>query len=137
MAGWFGRYNKPEALLDFVTRLGQTPPKKILFVDDNSDNVFNMFHFFASRQLEQLAAGYRHDTTRHTKNALICGGWVMMWGAGVRWRRRRASSAVGFPRPRAAKPNRTIPTSSPFFAAWPPCECCTKPKPLLRVFATL
>jgi hypothetical protein len=52
------RYNKPEALLDFVTRLGQAPPKKILFVDDNSDNVFNMFHFFASRQLEQLAQGY-------------------------------------------------------------------------------
>ena len=67
--GWFGRYNKPEALLDFVTRLGQAPPKKIQFVDDNSDNVFNMFHFFASRQLEQLAAGYRHTLPkRHTRH---------------------------------------------------------------------
>jgi cell wall-associated NlpC family hydrolase len=63
------RYNKPEALLDFVTRLGQTPPKKILFVDDNSDNVFNMFHFFASRQLEQLAAG---SAVEETTSVISC-----------------------------------------------------------------
>jgi len=57
-------YNKPEALLDFITRHGGPPCRKLIFVDDNSDNVFNVFHFFASRQLEQLAAGGElSDTT--------------------------------------------------------------------------
>ena len=51
------RYNKPEALEIWLEQEGLTgdrAPKTVVFVDDNSDNVFNMYMHFASRELARL-----------------------------------------------------------------------------------
>jgi len=50
-------YNKPEALEIWLQQEGLTgekAPKTVVFVDDNSDNVFNMYMHFASRELARL-----------------------------------------------------------------------------------
>jgi len=46
------RYNKAEAFNYFLER-ENLQPKRIVFVDDNSDNVFSMFMYWAKRQLKK------------------------------------------------------------------------------------
>eukprot|EP00457_Paulinella_chromatophora_P002473 gb/GEZN01002478.1/.p1 GENE.gb/GEZN01002478.1/~~gb/GEZN01002478.1/.p1 ORF type:complete len:617 (-),score=114.49 gb/GEZN01002478.1/:539-2389(-) len=48
------RHNKPEALELFMELRG-LKPSTIFFVDDNSDNVFNVFTHFAQREIDQVA----------------------------------------------------------------------------------
>lgn len=48
------RYNKPEGLQAWIQR-EKLSPESIVFVDDNSDNVFSMFLFFASLEKRLVA----------------------------------------------------------------------------------
>lgn len=47
--------NKPECFEFFLERNGHRP-KRLIFVDDNSDNAFNMFMYFARPQVDKMLA---------------------------------------------------------------------------------
>jgi hypothetical protein len=54
------RYNKPEAVESFVASL-KKPIDRILFVDDNSDNAWNVFAYFAHKQLAGMPTPTVHS----------------------------------------------------------------------------
>ena len=54
------RYNKPEALQHWLEAEGLAATvQKVIFVDDNSDNVFNMFMHFATAESDGRAPAPR------------------------------------------------------------------------------